>query len=49
MHLDKMFDGKILELYKKTDKQHFDLQTGEVDLAAEMPPGIGVRKKMREG
>jgi len=46
MHLDKMSDGKILELYKKTDKQHFDLQTGEVDLAAEMPPGIGIRKKI---
>ncbi len=47
MHLDSMFDGNSpFELYKKTDKQHFDLQTGEVDLAAEMPPGIGVRKKI---
>jgi hypothetical protein len=45
MHLDSMFDGNSpFELYKKTDKQHFDLQTGEVDLAAEMPPGIGLRR-----
>jgi hypothetical protein len=44
-HLDSMFDGNSpFELYKKTDKQHFDLQTGEVDLAAAMPQGIGVRK-----
>jgi type IV pilus assembly protein PilM len=47
MHLDSMFDGNSpFELYKKTDKQHFDLQTGDVDLAAEMPPGIGVRKNI---
>jgi hypothetical protein len=45
VHLDSMFDGNSpFELYKKTDKQHFDLQTGEVDLAAAMPQGIGVRK-----
>lgn len=48
-HLDSMFDGNSpFELYKKTEKQHFDLQTGEVDLAAAMPQGIGV-KKMLEG
>ncbi len=47
MHLNSMFDGNSpFELYKKTDKQHFDFQTGEVDLAAEMPPGIGVKKKI---
>jgi type IV pilus assembly protein PilM len=47
IHLDSMFDGNSpFELYKKTDKQHFDFQSGEVDLAAEMPPGIGVRKKI---
>jgi type IV pilus assembly protein PilM len=47
MHLDSMFDGNSpFELYKKTDKQHFDLQTGEVDLTAEIPPGIGARKKI---
>ena len=44
-----MFDGNSpFELYKKTDKQHFDLRTGEVDVKKEMPPGIGVRK-MVEG
>jgi hypothetical protein len=44
-NLDSMFDGNSpFELYKKTEKQHFDLQTGEVDLAAPMPQGIGVRK-----
>jgi type IV pilus assembly protein PilM len=48
-HLDSMFDGNSpFELYKKTDKQHFDLQTGEVDLAVPMPQGIGV-KKLGEG
>jgi hypothetical protein len=47
MHLDSMFDGNSpFELYKKTDKQHFDLQTGDVDLTAEMPPGIGVKKNI---
>lgn len=48
-HPNSMFDSNSpyrFELYKKTEKQHFDLQTGEVDLAAEMPPGIGVRKKI---
>ena len=50
MHLDSMFDGNSpFELYKKTDKQHFDLQTGEVDLAAAMPQGIGVRKAAEGG
>jgi type IV pilus assembly protein PilM len=45
MHLDSMFDGNSpFELYKKTDKQHFDLQTGEVDLAASIPAGTGARK-----
>jgi type IV pilus assembly protein PilM len=43
--MNSMFDGNSpFELYKKTEKQHFDLQTGEVDLAAPMPQGIGVRK-----
>ncbi|MGA2323470.1 MAG: type IV pilus assembly protein PilM [Sedimentisphaerales bacterium] len=47
VHLDSMFDGNSpFELYKKTDKQHFDLQTGEVDLEAEIPPGIGVKKNI---
>ncbi len=47
MHLNSMFDGNSpFELYKKTDKQQFDFQTGEVDLSAEIPSGIGVRKKI---
>ena len=47
MHLDSMFDGNSpFELYKKTDKQHFNLQTGDVDLAAEIPLGIGVKKNI---
>ncbi len=41
IHLDA---NSPFELYKKTDKQHFEIQTGEVDLDAEMPAGIGVRK-----
>jgi type IV pilus assembly protein PilM len=45
IHFDSMFDGNSpFELYKKMDKKHFELQTGEVDLAAQMPPGIGVIK-----
>jgi hypothetical protein len=45
MHLNSMFDGNSpFELYKKTDKQHFELQTGEVDLAASIPAGIGAKK-----
>jgi hypothetical protein len=45
MHLDSTFDGNSpFELYKKTEKQHFELQTGEVDLTANIPAGIGVRK-----
>jgi hypothetical protein len=29
-------------LYKKTDKDHFQLQTGDVEVSASMPQGIGV-------
>ncbi len=46
--LDKLADGNDVnspfELYGKTDKRHFEVQTGEVDVTAEMPPGIGQRK-----
>jgi hypothetical protein len=49
-HLDSMFDGNSpFELYAKTDKQHFSLQTGEVDLSAQMPGGIGVIKETDTG
>jgi len=45
MNLDKLFDGNSpFELYDRTNKENFELKTGEVDLAAEMPVGIGVRK-----
>jgi hypothetical protein len=45
MHLDSVFDGNSpFELYKKKDKQHFEIQSGEVDLTAQMPGGIGVIK-----
>jgi len=49
IHLDSMFEGKSpFELYQKTDKKHFDIQTGEVDLTAQMPPGIGVIKTVED-
>ena len=36
-------DGKSpFELYRKTEIEHFKLETGEVDLEAEMPAGIGL-------
>jgi type IV pilus assembly protein PilM len=45
IHLDSMFDGNSpFVLYKKTEKVQFDLQTGEVDMAASIPAGTGVRK-----
>jgi type IV pilus assembly protein PilM len=45
MHLDSIFDGNSpFVLYKKTEKQQFDLQTGDVDIAGNIPAGTGVRK-----
>jgi type IV pilus assembly protein PilM len=45
MHLDRFFDGNSpFELYKKNDKQNFEIKTGDVDISAEMPAGIGVTK-----
>jgi type IV pilus assembly protein PilM len=40
------FDGNSpFELYKKGDEpKNFDFQTGDVDIGAQMPPGIGVIK-----
>ena len=47
MHLDSMFDGNSpYELYKKADKQNFELKTGVVDMSEEMPEGIGIRKQV---
>lgn len=43
LHLDDIVDGEgPFELYKKADIEHFKLETGEVDLEAEMPAGIGL-------
>jgi hypothetical protein len=45
MHLDTLFDGNSpFELYNKGDKQNFELKTGDVDMSADMPEGIGVKK-----
>jgi hypothetical protein len=45
MDMNSMFEGSSpFEIYKKTDKQHFEIRTGNVDLEAEMPPGTGARK-----
>jgi type IV pilus assembly protein PilM len=43
LHLNKIVDGNSpLELYKKTDIKHFKLETGVVDLNADMPVGVGI-------
>jgi len=43
MHLDDIVDGNSpFILYKKLESEHFKLETGEVDLEAEMPAGIGI-------
>jgi hypothetical protein len=50
--LDKsmIVDGNSpLELYKKTDIQHFKIEKGPVDLNAEMPAGIGVLEPVNRG
>jgi hypothetical protein len=56
MYLDELkevFDGNSpFELYKRLDINHCKLETGEVDLDAEMPAGIGfveVRPKKVKG
>jgi len=43
LHLDDVVDGENpFELYRKAKIEHFKLETGEVDLEAEMPAGIGL-------
>jgi hypothetical protein len=43
LHLDDIVDWKNpFELYKKAEIEHFKLETGEVDLEAAMPAGIGL-------
>ncbi|MGA1979210.1 MAG: type IV pilus assembly protein PilM [Sedimentisphaerales bacterium] len=43
LHLDDIVDWKNpFELYRKAEIEHFKLETGEVDLEAAMPVGIGI-------
>ncbi|MGD0077586.1 MAG: type IV pilus assembly protein PilM [Sedimentisphaerales bacterium] len=51
MNIDKFYDGNCpFELFgKTTQKENFELQTGPVDLTAQMPSGIGVRKPLDNG
>lgn len=43
MNLDKVVDGNSsYQMYGRTKSEHFDLETGDVDLNAEMPVGIGI-------
>ncbi|MHC4221088.1 MAG: type IV pilus assembly protein PilM [Planctomycetota bacterium] len=43
MHLDEVADGNSpFELFNKLDPAHFNIETGQVDLAVAMPTGIGV-------
>ncbi len=43
LHLDDIVDGNSpFKLYQRTKVKHFKLETGEVDLEADMPSGIGV-------
>jgi len=49
LHLDDIVDGKNpFELYRKTEIEHFKLETSEVDLEAEMPAGIGLEDTKSE-
>ncbi|MGA2092019.1 MAG: type IV pilus assembly protein PilM [Sedimentisphaerales bacterium] len=51
MNINKFYDGNCpFELFgKTTQKENFELQTGPVDLTAQMPGGIGVRKPLDNG
>jgi len=43
LHLDDLVDGNSpFELYERTSAEHFRLDKGPVDLAADLPAGIGV-------
>ncbi len=49
LHLDDAFGKEVpFKLYKKTMVEHFKLETGEVDLKSEMPPGIGIEETTSE-
>jgi type IV pilus assembly protein PilM len=44
LNIDSFFDGNSpFELYKKMDRKHFDLKTGDVDLVGELPRGVGIK------
>lgn len=43
LHLDDIVDGNSpFKLYRKAEIEHFKLETGEVDLDAKMPVGVGI-------
>jgi type IV pilus assembly protein PilM len=43
MHLEDIFGKDVpFKLYRRAEIEHFKLEIGEVDVDAEMPPGIGV-------
>ncbi len=44
MHLNEAIGKEVpFELYKKTEIDHFELKTGEVDIGGNIPTGIGER------
>jgi len=50
MHLDDFVDGNSpFKLYKKTEVEHFRLQTGEVSLDEGIPEGIGIAEIKKIG
>jgi type IV pilus assembly protein PilM len=51
MNIDKFYDGNCpFEFFgRTTEKENFELKTGPVDLTAEMPGGIGVKKNLEDG
>lgn len=50
LHLDDIVDGNSpFELYERASDEHFRLDKGPVDLAVEMPAGIGVIDVISEG
>jgi len=51
MNINKFYDGNCpFEFFGTTmQKEHFELQTGPVDLMSQMPGGIGVKKLLENG
>ncbi len=47
MNLNEIVDGNSpFELYRKTSREHFEIESQEVALDGEMPSGIGIRKNL---